>query len=202
MRGRKGHRSPLIADRSWSASFASALGYRRLSFRVFVKRSPLNTIGSVQRIEVSRHYGIPVARGYAFVTDVRNWSQFFPGFIALDPESRWTAAGDVASLTTKLLGRTRRVTLTLERIEPHHDFSYTSTQEGLPVAHHERTFTAEGDGFTFNLSVAYEARRGLRGVVDRVVLKQAVRRLLQQTLDALEVAFASGERTTERSGAG
>jgi len=52
------------------------------------------------------------------------------------------------------------------------------------------------------LSVAYEARRGLRGVVDRVVLKQAVRRLLQQTLDALEVAFASGERTTERSGAG
>jgi len=76
------------------------------------------------------------------------------------------------------------------------------TQEGLPVAHHERTFTAEGDGFTFNLSVAYEARRGLRGVVDRVVLKQAVRRLLQQTLDALEVAFASGERTTERSGAG
>ena len=117
---------------------------------MFVKRSPLNTIGSVQRIEVSRHYGIPVARGYAFVTDVRNWSHFFPGFIALDPESRWTAAGDVASLTTKLLGRTRRVTLTLERIEP----------------------------------------------------KQAVRRLLQQTLDALEVAFASGERTTERSGAG
>ena len=94
------------------------------------------------------------------------------------------------------------LSLTLERIEPHHDFSYTSTQEGLPVAHHERTFTAEGDGFTFNLSVAYEARRGLRGVVDRVVLKQAVRRLLQQTLDALEAAFASGERTTERSGAG
>ena len=115
-----------------------------MSFRVFVKRSPL-------------------------------WSQFF----------------QASSLS-----------LTLERIEPHHDFSYTSTQEGLPVAHHERTFTAEGDGFAFNLSVAYEARRGPQGVVDRVVLEQAVRRLLQQTLDVLEFAFASGERTRERSGAG
>jgi hypothetical protein len=161
-----------------------------LSFRVLVTRSPLNTIGSVPRIEVSRHYPIPVARAFTFVTEMRNWSRFFPGFIALDPESRWTAAGDVAALTTKLLGRTRRVTLTLERIEPHRYFSYTSTQEGLPVAHHERTFTPEGDGFAFHLSVAYEARRGLRGVVDRVVLAQAVRRLLQQTLNALEVAFA------------
>jgi carbon monoxide dehydrogenase subunit G len=144
----------------------------------------------VERIEVSRHFNIPAERAYAFITDMRNWSRFFPGFVSLDPESRCSAAGDVASLTTKLFGRERHVQLTFERLEPNRSLAYTSRQEGLPDAHHERTFTADGNGFTFNMSVAYEARSGLRGVGDRLVLKPAVRRLLRRTLDALDVALA------------
>jgi hypothetical protein len=35
----------------------------------------------------------------------------------------------------------------------------------------------------------YEARSGLQGLVDRVVLPSAVRRLLRKTLDALDVAL-------------
>ena len=144
----------------------------------------------MQRIEVSRHFGVPAERGYAFITDMRNWSRFFPGFIALDPESRCSAPGDVASLTTKLFGRERRVRLTFERMEPNRSFSYVSRQDGLPDAYHERTFISDGDGFTFKMSVTYTARPGVRGLVDRVVLTPAVRRLLRRTLDALEVALA------------
>lgn len=153
-------------------------------------RQERNRLGAVERVVISRHFGVPAERAYAFITDMRNWSRFFPGFVSLDPESRCSAPGDVASLTTKLFGRERRVQLTFERFEPNRSFAYTSRQEGLPDAHHERTFTADGDGFTFNLSVAYEARPGLRGLVDRVVLTPAIRRLLRRTLDALEVALA------------
>jgi hypothetical protein len=48
---------------------------------------------------------------------------------------------------------------------------------------------ADGDGFNFNLSVTYEARPSLQGLVDRFVLPSAVRRLLRRTLDALDVAL-------------
>jgi carbon monoxide dehydrogenase subunit G len=145
----------------------------------------------MERVEASRHFGVPAERAFAFITDTRNWAQFFPGFVALDPTSRFAVPGDVASLTSKILGRDRRVYLTLERIDPNRSFSYTSRQEGLPDAHHERTFTPEGEGFRFGLSVSYQPRRGLRGLVDRIVLRPAVRRLLARTLDALEVALAA-----------
>jgi len=42
-----------------------------------------------------------------------------------------------------------------------------------------------------NRSFSYEPRRGLRGLVDRTVLRSAVRRLLARTVDALEVALIS-----------
>jgi uncharacterized protein YndB with AHSA1/START domain len=140
---------------------------------------------------MSRHYGVPAERAFAYITDTRNWAHFFSGFVALDPTSRFGVSGDVASLTSKILGRDRHVELTLERIDPNRSFSYTSRQEGLPDAHHERTFTPEGEGFRFGVSVSYQPRRGLRGLVDRLVLTSAVRRLLARTLDALEVALAA-----------
>src|SRR5438105_11443870 len=130
----------------------------------------------VQRIQTSRHFRVSAERAYGFITDMRNWSTSFPGFVALDSESRWTAVGDVASLTTELFGRKRHVQLTLDRIEPNRVFSYTSRQEGLPDAHHERTFSADSGGFTFHLSVTYEPRPGLQGIADRIVLRSAVRR--------------------------
>src|SRR2546421_10942506 len=145
----------------------------------------------VQRIQASRHFRVSAERASGFITDMRNWSTFFPGFVALDPESRWTAVGDVASLTTELFGRKRHMQLTLDRIEPNRAFSYTSRQEGLPDAHHERTFSADSGGFTFHLSVTYEPRPGLPGIADRILLRSAVRRLLYRTLDALDVSFAS-----------
>ena len=46
------------------------------------------------RIEGSRRYDVPVGQGFAFVTDMANWSKFWPGFVRLEPESTWGAPGD------------------------------------------------------------------------------------------------------------
>ena len=143
----------------------------------------------MQRVELSRHLNVPAERAYEFITDMRNWRSFFPGFIALDPTSRCGTAGDVARLTSKLMGRERRVEITFERFETNTSFAYSSRQDGLPVAHHERKFTPDRDGCMFDLAVAYEPRSGLQGLLDRVVLRAAVRRLLQRTVDALELVL-------------
>jgi uncharacterized protein YndB with AHSA1/START domain len=138
------------------------------------------------RIEGAHHYDVPVDRGFAFITDTANWPSFWPGYVRLEPGSRWGARGDSARLVTRILGRKRTLTMTVTDFEPNHLVAYTSTQEGLPDARHERHFEAEGDGFVYRLVVEVEPRRGLRGVVDRMALPRGIRRAFASTFAALE----------------
>jgi hypothetical protein len=64
--------------------------------------------------------------------------------------------------------------------------AYTSTQEGLPDARHERHFEPDDGGFIYRLVVEVEPRSGLRGVLDRVVLPRGIRRAYASTFAALE----------------
>jgi len=81
--------------------------------------------------------------------------------------------------------------MTLRAFEQDRLVTYTSTQPGLPDAHHERHFEADGDGFRYRLVVEYEPRGGFAGLVDRVLLPRAVRRALESTITALDEALAS-----------
>jgi hypothetical protein len=87
---------------------------------------------------------------------------------------------------TRLLGRDRELTMTIESFEPNRLVTYTSTQPGLPDAYHERHFEPDGDGFVYRLVVEYEPRSGLRGMFDRVLLKRGIRRAFETTFTALE----------------
>ena len=140
----------------------------------------------MEREEAARRYAVPVERGFAFITDTANWSKFWPGYVRLEEGSRWGATGDTARLVTKLLGRERELTMTITVFEPNRLVTYTSTQPGLPDAHHERHFEADGDGFVYRLVVEYEPRGGIAGVFDRVLLKRGIRRAFERTFVALE----------------
>ena len=142
-----------------------------------------------KRLEAVHRFGVPVERGFAFVTDTANWPTFWPGYVRLEDGSRWGAAGDTARLVTRLLGRERELTMTILSFEPNRLVTYTSRQPGLPDAHHERHFEAEGEGFRYRLVVEYEPRRGIAGAVDRVFLPHAVRRAFASTFAALERAL-------------
>jgi hypothetical protein len=137
-------------------------------------------------VEASRRYAVPVERGFAFITDTGNWPAFWPGYVRLEEGSRWSAAGDTARLVTRLLGRDRELAMTIERFEPNRLVTYTSTQPGLPDAHHERHFGPDGDGFVYRLVVEYEPRGGPAGVFDRILLARGIRRAFDATFDALE----------------
>jgi hypothetical protein len=56
----------------------------------------------------------------------------------------------------------------------------------LPDASHERHFWPDGDGFVYGLAVEYEPRRGIAGLLDRILLRRGIRRAFERTFDALE----------------
>ena len=143
----------------------------------------------MKRISATRRYDVPVERAFAFVTNPGNWWKFWPGYVRLDPGSRWNASGDEARLVVRLLGRERELTLTLTTFEPNRLVAYTSTQPGLPDAYHERQFEPDGDGFLYRLVVEYEPRAWLALIFDATLLPLAIRRALKQTFTALEQEF-------------
>jgi uncharacterized protein YndB with AHSA1/START domain len=140
----------------------------------------------MQRIEATHRYGVPVERGFAYITNIANWSRFWPGYVRLEAGSRWSAGGDTARLVTRLVGRERELTMTITTFEPNRLVTYTSTQPGLPDAFHERHFAPDGDGFVYRLVVEYEPRGGIPGWFDRVLLARGIRRAFERTFLALE----------------
>lgn len=140
----------------------------------------------MERIEAAHRYDVPVEHGFAFITDPTNWPKFWPGYVRLEEGSRWGATGDTARLVTRLLGGERELAMTIREFEPNRLVTYTSTQAGLPDAHHERHFEPEGDGFVYRLVVEYEPRAGLANVFDRIVLPRVIRRAFERTFAALE----------------
>lgn len=138
------------------------------------------------RVEASHRYDVPVKRGFAFITDMANWTTYWPGFVRLEEGSRWAAAGDTARLVTRLLGRERELTMTLREFEPNRLVTYTSSQPRLPDAYHERHFEAHNGSFVYRLVVEYQPRAGLAGWFDRLLLPRGIRRAFERTLAALE----------------
>jgi hypothetical protein len=150
------------------------------------------------RVEASHRYDVPVERGFAFITDTANWPNFWPGYVRLEPGSRWGAAGDAARLVTRLLGRERELAMTITAFEPNRLVTYTSTQPGLPDAAHERHFEPDGDGFVYRLVVEYEPRRGIGGIVDRFLLARGIRRAFASTFAALDIELRRVDTATTR----
>jgi hypothetical protein len=96
----------------------------------------------MKRVEGAHRYGIPVERGFAFITDAANWSRFWPGYVRLEEGSSWGAPGDTARLVTRLFGREGLLTMMIKAFESNRLVTDTSTQPGLPDASHERHFRA------------------------------------------------------------
>jgi len=144
----------------------------------------------MKRISAARRYDVPVERGFAFITNTENWQKFWPGYVRLEPGSRWNVSGDEARLVIRLLWRERELTLTLTTFEPNQLVAYTSTQPGLPDAYHERHFERDGGGFLYRLVVEYEPRPRIAWIFDSTLLPRAIRRSFEHTFAALEQEFS------------
>lgn len=138
------------------------------------------------RIEAERRFPVGVDAGFAYITSLATWPEYWPRLVHIDPASRWQHPGDRARLALRMLGRDVELEMTLLRIEPDRLVEYRSEQRGLPTARHTRRFDASDDGFAFRILVEYDARPGWRAVLDRLILRRAVERATRETLDNLE----------------
>jgi hypothetical protein len=146
----------------------------------------------VIRLEQTHRFSTPLAAGFAYITDIANWPAYWPRLVRVEPGSRWAAPGDRATIVIRLLGREVELALTLSELEPNRLVSYTSVQQGLPDARHERHFAAAVDGFDYRLVVEYEPRGGLKGLYDRTIVRRAIAGAMRRTVENLERELPAG----------
>ena len=143
------------------------------------------------RIEVIHAFRVSVAEAFAYITDMKNWPEYWPEFIRIEnpSEARWSNPGDKATITIKLLNRERTLNMELKEFQRDTRVAYLSHQRGLPDTHHERHFKTAPAGREYRLVVEYEPRQGFTGLFDRLLVKPSVERALQKTVQNLERVF-------------
>jgi hypothetical protein len=154
------------------------------------------------QVDMVHVYPVPLSEGFAYVTGVKNWGSYWPDFVRIeDPtNARWGKSGDRLTLVLRLLNRERALSMTLEEFEPDALVTYSSSQSGLPDAHHERHFRAVQGGFKYRLVVNYEPRPGLAGLFDRSLVRRAVTRAVSKTIRNLDAIFNQWHPTLTAKG--
>jgi len=145
----------------------------------------------VTRLEVERVLPVGRTEGFDYITDVRNWATYWPHVIDVRDADRtsWSQAGDRASVVVESRGNPVEMSLELDELVPYERVTYRSVQPGLPDFWHERHFGERDGSLDYRLVIAYEPRRGMSGLIDRVFVARAVRQSLTTTLDNLERIF-------------
>jgi hypothetical protein len=143
------------------------------------------------RIEVSHFFPVSVAEAFAYITDMKNWHEYWPDFIRIDNPStaRWSSPGDKATVVINLLNRERALNMELKEFQKDERVTYLSRQRGLPDVRHERHFKAAHDSCEYRLVIEYEPRAGFTGLFDRLLVKRSVERAMRKTVQNLEKIF-------------
>jgi hypothetical protein len=143
------------------------------------------------RIEVSHTLPVSVAEAFAYITDMKNWPEYWPDFVGIEnlPTAAWSSPGDRAVVVIRLLGRERALNMELKVFHKDVRVAYVSRQRGLPDVGHERRFDAAPGGCVYRLVVEYEPRAGLAGLFDRVLVKRSIERAMRRTLQNLDRVF-------------
>ena len=138
------------------------------------------------RIEREHRFECSVEIGFAYITDIANWPDYWPGFFRIEPGSRWVVPGDEAVVFIRLLGREVELHMTLRRLEANTLVEYVSRQRGLPDARHERHFVKDDGGMRYRLVVEYEPRTGFHGLYDRFLMQRGLEGVLRKTAANLD----------------
>src|SRR4051794_33790662 len=125
--------------------------------------------GTCMRLELSYVFDIPVQEAFTYITEMKNWPQYWPGFVRFaDPAAaNWSHAGDWVKVVVRLLGRERTIEMELREYERDQLVVYISRQRRLPLIRHERHFTpASPTGCEYRVIIEFEERKGLIGLID------------------------------------
>ena len=156
--------------------------------------APARTSGPVPepaliRVEAGSRFPVSARAGFDYITDPRNWLDYWPRAISVEPGARWERPDDRARVVLRLGGLRVALDMTLVRIDPYRLVEYTSRQAGLPAARHWRRFEEHDGELAYRIVVEYAARPGWRTFVDRSVVRAATERAVSETLANLHTRF-------------
>lgn len=139
-------------------------------------------------IDVTHTFPVSVSDAFTYITDLKNWSEYWPDFVRIqDPvNAHWSKPGDKVTIVIKFLNRERELNLILDEFQKEALVTYRSYQNSLPDTHHERHFKEIPGGIEYRLIVAYEPRKGMTGLFDRLFVKRAVERAVHKTVENLD----------------
>lgn len=145
----------------------------------------------MERIEVSRVFPVSPAEAFAYVTDMRNWPSFLPGFVRIEDatRARWGTVGDRVAVVVRLFGRKATLDMELEEFQEGERVKFVLRQAGLPTARHERHFQTKPGGCECRFVATFEPRPGIAALYDRLLVKWGITTALRRGLDALDTAF-------------
>jgi hypothetical protein len=143
------------------------------------------------RIEVIHTFSVPVSEAFEYITDMRNWPEYWPNFIRIGnpSEAKWSNPSDKATVVIKLLNRERALNMEMKEYQKDMRVTYVSRQQGLPDVSHERHFKAVPAGCEYRLVVEYAPRQGFTGLFDRLLVKGSVQRAMRKTVQNLDRVF-------------
>lgn len=145
------------------------------------------------RVEHEQRFRVDRTAAFDYITDPAHWPEYWPGLVG-EPQLRdagWRTPGDVARLRMRLAGRTTELTMTLEELIRPDRVRYRSVQPGFPASLHERHFDPLPGGFDYRLVVTVTPRPGWPGLLDRTIVRWAIRRALRRTTAALAPRLAA-----------
>ena len=70
------------------------------------------------RIEVIHTFHVSVDEAFAYITNMKNWPEYWPGFIRIERAATagWSDPGDKATVLIKLLNRELALNMELEAV--------------------------------------------------------------------------------------
>ena len=142
-------------------------------------------------IEVSHAFPVSVSEAFAYITDMKNWPEYWPGFVRIEnpSDAKWSNPGDKITVVIKLLNRERAFNMELKEFQKDMRVTYVSRRDGLPDAHQERHFQTVPTGYEYRVVVEYQPRQGLIGLFDRILVKASVEGAIRKLVQILDRVF-------------
>src|SRR5207247_4907828 len=122
------------------------------------------------RLEETRVLPVSREAGFDYITNVGNWRSYWPHLLDIPDQGRvsWSKPGDTARVVLEVRGKPVEMTMNLDEFRPPETVTYDSTQAGLPAFRHERHFADKDGSLEYTLVIAFQPRRGPRGIVARL----------------------------------
>lgn len=145
-------------------------------------------------INISHAFPISSVEAFDYITDLKNWPEYWPDFIRLEEinDIEWGREGARVRNVIKLFGRETAMDIELHKFVANSLVKYISRQEGLPDIRHQRHFVDTPEGCSFRLVMEYEPRSGLKGYFDRTLLRFSIIKAIRKTLCNLDNRIGKG----------